>query len=163
MFDGIEPRGIRVRRVVEPEFQGLLVHPLHEGVGALRGRTRERAGGRVVGRDERQVQEIVERHLVVRAQIRVAGTEDVAPVDRHDTREIRVTLEEHGRRHHLGDAGNRPLVLRVLLPEHLAVVRVVDDGGRGANIRNHRPLVVQLVPGLLRFEPLGARAGGFGP
>src|SRR5207244_12748641 len=55
----------------------------------------------------------------------------VAAGDGHLLAEIRVVLEEDGRRHHLRDAGNRPLCLRVLFPEDFVRLGVIDDGGRG--------------------------------
>ena len=59
--------------------------------------------------------------------------------------EVGIVLEEHRRRHHLGDAGDRPLILRVLFPEHLVGFGVVDDGGGGAKIRHEVAARVDLV------------------
>ena len=97
---------------------------------------RERAGGRVVGRDEQQVQQVVGRDLVVRVQVRRRRLEDVAARDGDRLREVGVVLEEHRRGHHLGDAGDRALALRVLFPEDLVGFGVVDDRGGGAKIRD---------------------------
>ena len=80
------------------------------------------------------------------------GTRRCASIDDF-TRQVRVALEEHRRGHHLRDAGDRALVLRVLFPEHLVGLRVVDDRGRGPDIRDHRPAIVDLVARRLRFEP----------
>src|SRR5262249_55403790 len=48
---------------------------------------------------------------------------------------------------HLGDAGDRALVLRVLLPEHLAGRGIENDGRRGADIGHQFAVGVRLVPG----------------
>ena len=48
---------------------------------------------------------------------------------------VGIVLEEDRRRHHLGDAGNRALALRVLFPEHLIGFGVVDDRRGRAHIR----------------------------
>ena len=116
----------------------LLVHPLDEGRGAAVRDARERAGGGVVGRDERQVQDVVERDSLVRSEIGRRRGVDVAALDGDFPREIRLALEEHERGHDLGDARDRALVLRVLFPEHLAGLRVEDDRRRGADIRHER-------------------------
>ena len=80
------------------------------------------------------MQQIVGRHFVVGAQMRRRRLEHVAARDGHLLREIGVVFEEHGRRHHLRDAGDRSLILRMLFPEHLVGFGVVNDRGRGAQI-----------------------------
>ena len=57
----------------------------------------------------------------------------VAALDTDGLGEVERVLEEHDRGHHLGDAGDRTRVLRVLFPQHLLRHRVVDDGGFGAD------------------------------
>ena len=97
---------------------------------------RERAGRRVVGSDQQQVQQVVRRHLIAGAQVGRRGAIDVASLHGDGHVERRARLEEHQRGHDLGDAGDRALFLRVRLPEHLLGLRVVDDGGGGANVRH---------------------------
>ena len=82
--------------------------------------TGEHAGGGVVGRNQRQVQHVAELEPVVGLEVGRGGGIDVAAFDGDGLVEVRIVLEEDDGRHHLGDAGDRALVLRVLLPEHLA-------------------------------------------
>ena len=81
MLRGIEPGRVGEAGALEPELDGLLVHPLDERRGAAVRDAREDAGGGVVGRDQRQVQHIVERNPVVRAEIGRRGRVDVAALD----------------------------------------------------------------------------------
>ena len=68
----IEARRIGVGRVVEPSSVAFSFIRPTNGLGAVRRDARERACRGVVGRDERQVQEVVDRHVIVRAQVGVA-------------------------------------------------------------------------------------------
>ena len=123
---------------------------------------RQRAGGGVVRRDQQQVQQVVGRHLVVRVQVRRRGLEHVAARDGHRLRQVGVVLEEHRRRHHLGDAGDRALALRVLFPEDLVGVGVVDDRGGGAHVRHQVAAGVDLVARQDRVGHLARRGDGAG-
>ena len=148
---GIEPGGIGEAGALEAELDRLLVHPLDEGRGAAVRHARERAGGGVVGGDQREVQDVVQRDAVVGAEIGGRGGVDVAALDGDFLREVGVVFEEDQRGHHLGDAGDRALVLRVLFPEHLAGLGIEDDGGGGADIRDQRAGRVGLEPGAHRL------------
>ena len=112
---------------------------------------REDAGGGVVRRDQREVQDVVQRDPVVRAEIGGRRRVDVAALDGDLLREVGTVLEEHQRRHHLGDAGDRALVLRVLFPEHLTGLGIENDGGGSADIGDQRAGCVGLEPGTHRF------------
>ena len=101
-----EPGRIAVGRIVEPEFLGLGVHARDEALRSVRGRSCERAGGGVVGGDEREVEQVADRNAIVRPQIGVVGGVRVATRDDDLTREIRIVFEHHRRRHHLRDAGD---------------------------------------------------------
>jgi hypothetical protein len=61
-------------------------------------------------------------------------------------RQVGVVFQEHNRRHHLGNAGDRTLVLGIFLPENLTVRGVENDGGGGANIGNEFAACISLVP-----------------
>ena len=76
--------------------------------------------------------------------------------------EVGVVLEEHGRGHHLGDAGDRALALRVLFPEHLLGVGVVDDGGGGAHVGHQVAARVDLVARQHRVGHLARHRDGAG-
>ena len=165
----VQARGIGERRALEPELDRLLVHPLDERRGAAVRDARERAGRGVVGRDQREVQDVVERDAVVGPEIGRRGRVDVAALDGDLLREVGIVFEEDHRGHHLGDAGDRALVLRVLFPEHLAGLGIENDGGGGADIRDQGAGRVGLEPGrhrlLERLEPGAcsrARGGGAG-
>ena len=151
MFAGFSPEGSVKRGALEPELDGLLVHPLDERGGAAVRDAREDAGGGVVRRDQREVQDLVQRDPVVRAEIGGRGRVDVAALDGDLLREVGAVLEEHQRRHHLGDAGDRALVLGVLFPEHLARLGVENDGGGGADIGDQGAGRVGLEPRTHRF------------
>ena len=144
-------------RGLEAELRRLFVHAADEAFRTLRRDARQGAGGGVVGRNQQQVQQVVGRHLVVRVQMGRRRLKDVAARDGHRLRQIRVVLEEHRRGHHLGDAGDRALRLRVLFPEDLVGVGVVDDRGGGAKIRDQPAARVDLVA---RQDGLGHLARG---
>ena len=73
------------------------------------------------------------------------GLKHIAARDGDLLGQIRVVLEEYRRRHHLGDAGNRALALRVLFPEDLIRFRVIDDRRGGTDIRHEVAARVDLV------------------
>ena len=146
MLAGFRPDGSAKLVLSRPSSIGFLVHPLDERGRAAVGDAGQRPGRGVVGSNQRQVQHIVERDAVVGAEIGRRGGVDVAALDGDFLRQVGVVFEEHQRGHHLGDAGDRALVLRVLFPQDLAGVRVENDGGRGADIRHQRAVGVGLVP-----------------
>jgi hypothetical protein len=105
----------------------------------------------IIGRDQQQVQQVARPHLVAGAQIRGGGAVNVGTRDDDFALEIGVVFKEHDGGHHLGNARNRTRVLRVLLPEHLPRLRVVDDGGFGAEVRHLHAALIELEPWLLGF------------
>ena len=151
MLAGIQPRRVGKAGALEPELDGLFVHPLDERRRAAMRHARERPGRGVVGGDQREVQHVVERDALVGAEIGRRCRVDVAPLDGDFPRQVRVVFEEDQRGHHLRDAGDRSLVLRVLFPEHLAGFRIENDGGRGADIRDQGAVRVGLEPGAHRL------------
>ncbi len=150
---------IRVVRIDQPHFRRLRVHAVDEAGRPPRRDPGQRASRGVVGGNQQEMQQVVNGHLVVQPQERRRGEVDVAADDGDHLREVGVALEEHGRRHHLGDAGNRPLVLGVFFPENLLGIGVVDDGGGGAKIRNEVAARVDLVA---RNRRLGGLVAGDG-
>ena len=74
--------------------------------------------------------------LIVRLEIGGRGGVDVAALDRDLLVQVGVVLEVDERGHHLGDAGDRTLVLGVLFVEDLAGDRVENDGGGSADVGN---------------------------
>ena len=108
----------------------------------------------VVGADEQQVQQVVAGHRVAGPQVGGRGARHVATLDRHRLRQIGQGLQEDDGRHHLGDAGDRAQLLRVLLEQHLVGLGVVDDGGGGARRRHFLPILVEL-------EARGRQLAGF--
>ena len=141
-------------RRLEAELGGLLVHPADKTFGTVGRHARQGTCSRVVRRNQQQVQQVVSRHPVGRAQVRRRGLKHVAALDRDRLTEVGVVLEKHGRRHHFCDAGNRALILGVRLPEHLVRFRVVDNGGGGTDIRND-------VAAGVHFEARQDRLGHF--
>ncbi len=121
--------------------------------------TREHARGRVVGSDQQQMQQVAGRHRVTGTQIRRRRGADVGALDDDFARQVRRVLEEDHRGHHLRDAGDRTAARGVALPEHLAVFRVVDDGGFGADIGNDVAEIVELEARLDRLTQRGCLLG----
>ena len=147
---------------VETELRGFLVHPADESDRAVRRDARQGTRRGVVRRDQQQVQQVVGRDLVVEVQVRRRRLEHVASGNRDHLTQIRVVLEEHRRRHHLGDAGDRALLLRVLFPENLIGFGIVDDRGGGANIGHHLAAGVDLVARQHRVGHLARGGAGAG-
>ncbi len=143
---GIQPRRIGKRRALEPKLERLLVHSLDERRVAAVRHAREESCRRVVGRDERQTKHVVECQPFVRPEIRGRRRVDVAALDGHVLREVGVVFQEHDRGHHFGDARDRPLVLRVLFPEHLTGRGIENDRSGGAHVRHQVAAGVGLVP-----------------
>ncbi len=101
---------------------------------AVRRDARKRASSGVVRSDQQEVEKILRGDVVTGAQIRRGRVVDVGALHGDRSRERHVAFEEDERRHHLGDARDRSLFLRVRLPEHLIGLGVVDDGGLGADV-----------------------------
>ena len=120
-----------------------------EAFSAQRRRARQHTRRGVVGADQQQVQQVVLGHAVAGTDVGGGRAIDVGPLD-HDLRvEVGRVLQHDRRRHHLRDAGNRSLDLRVLLPQHLSGARVIDDGGFGADVGHQRAGFVELEMRLL--------------
>ena len=131
----VEPGRIGEGRVTQAERGRHRVHLFDEPGGAPRRHAGERARGDVVRRHQRQMQEVVQRHHLAAAKIRGRRAPDVAPGDHDVAIQVRTRIEEHERRHHLGDAGDGPLLEAVRLPQDLVGRRVVDHRGAGADAR----------------------------
>ena len=120
MFSGLRPEGSVNDVLSRPSSTALeFIRSTNVARPAVR-QARERARRGVVRRDEREVQQIVERDALVGAQVGRRRGVGVDALDRHLLREVRLILEEDDGRHDLGDARDRPLFLGVLLPEDLA-------------------------------------------
>ena len=102
----------------------------------------ERPCRAVVGRDQQQVQQRVNRQPFAAAQIRHRRGPHVHRIDNDLALEIELVLEEHDRSHHLRDAGNRTLLILVLREEDFLGDGVVDDGRLGANVGDHAAAAV---------------------
>ena len=108
-----------------------------EAVIAQRREAGQRAGRRVVRRNQQQVQQVRQAHAIVGAQVGRRGAQRVRAHNLDFLVQVGRGLEEHDRGHHLRDAGDRALVLGILFVEHLAGRRVVDDGGGGPDFGHH--------------------------
>ena len=102
-------------------------------------------GRGVVGRDQRQMKDVIQGNPLVGAQECRGGGVGVATLDRDLLREIGIVFEEHHGGHHLGDARDGALVLRVLGPQNLAGFRIENDGRRRTHVRHQRAGFVGLV------------------
>jgi hypothetical protein len=137
-FSAIRPGRIDVVRVLEAELLRLRVHLRDEALGAERRDARQARGRGVVG----PMSSRFSRSFGVRTSLARRYVVDAARTSLRSILtgrgEVERVLEEHDRGHHLGDAGDRARVLRVLFPQHLLGDRVVDDGGFGADARHRR-------------------------
>ena len=148
---GIEARRIGVRRVVQAEVVGLLVHSGDEAVVAQRREAGQRARRGVVRRNQQQVQQVRQAHAIVGAQIGRRRAQRVRAHNLDFLVQVGRGLEEDNRGHHFGDAGDRALVLGILFVEHLAGRRVVDDGGGRPDFGDDVAGIVGAIPGRLRL------------
>ena len=127
------------------------------------------ASGRVVGRDQHEVQQIVDPQLSVGPEVGVARSAHRERLDQdHFAGEIDLVVEGDERRHDLGDAGDGTCRVGVLFPEHLLGDRVVDDGGGRADVGHHRARLVHAVQRVGQFAhltrvPCGLEPGGARP
>jgi hypothetical protein len=133
-----------------------------EAFGAKRRDARQGARRGVVGSDEQQVQQVISGELEAGAQIGGRGARDVRSLHRDGRRQGGAAFEKHQCGHHLGDARNRALILRVVFPQDLARHRVVDDGGFGANIRHFAAELINAETRGLHFAQLAGASRGPG-
>ena len=108
------------------------------------------------------MQQVRKAHAVVGAQIGRRRAQRVRAHNLDFLVEVGGGLEEDDRRHHLRDAGDRALVLGILFVEDLAGRRVVDDGGRGADVGHDVSGFVGAIPWRLRLGQGPGRPGRLG-
>ena len=101
------------------------------------------------------MQQIVGPYLLSRLQIGRRRRAKVGSLDLYRLREVGIVFEVDDRGHHFRDAGDRPLVLGVLLEQDLAGLRVQHDRGRGPDVGNDRTRGVRRE---LRRQRLAKRA-----
>ena len=107
-----------------------------------------------------EMQEVADGDLVVQPEVRGRRARDVGSRDRDDMGQIGIVLEDDGGRHHLRDARNRSLVSRVLFPEDLVGLGIVDDRRGCPQIGNQIAARVDLVARDDRVGHLAAVADG---
>ena len=151
MFAGFSPEGSAKVVLSSPSSTAFsFIRSMKEAVPPCETRASD-AGGGVIRGNQREVQDIVQRNAIVGAQIGGRRCVDIATLDGDFLREVGIIFEEHQGRHHLGDAGDRALVLRVLFPQNLTRLGIENDGGGSADIGDQRAVRVRLEPGTHRF------------
>ena len=124
----IEARELDEVSAAELELHRLAVHRGQEFLGREARLPHQHAGRDVVRAHEAHVQQVLEPHHLMVAQLGAPGAVELGPGHLDVAGEVRLLLEEHQVGHQLGEARDRGRGARVLLVQHLAGERVHQDG-----------------------------------
>ena len=135
---GVEPVGIGIAGITEPELLCAPVHQAHEGGDATRGMLRQCKRGVVAGGKHQPQQQLPHRIAQIRPQIHGRAFHRAVALLHLDELVRSATFQTDQRGHQLRRAGHRQRFVRVVLIEHRPILRHQDACLGTAFVKGHR-------------------------